>query len=85
MWYELQYKKGFFRKKWWTDHVTQNPKEALEYISGSANKKITINDIYNLKVNEILYSKFWYKTLFTKIEPIRRIVVYNSKPEHKHI
>lgn len=85
MWYELQYKKGFYGKKWWTSHVIQDPKEVLEYIGSSNDNRITINDIYNLKTNEILNSKFWGRTSTTNFDSTRRVVAHGSKPEHNHV
>lgn len=86
MWYELQYKKGFYGKKWWTDHVTESPTSAAMYLStGDTPKNELLVEIKCLAPEEYLKSKDWVRTSSTKVEPIRRIVAHNYKPEHNHV
>lgn len=86
MWYELQYKKGIYGKKWWTDHVTESPTSAAMYLStGNTPKNELLTEIKSLAPDEYLLSKDWIRANTTIQESIRRIVAHNSKPKHKHV
>lgn len=86
MWYVLQYKKGFYGKKWWTDYVTESPTSAAMYLStGNTPRNELLAEIKSLAPDEYLLSKDWIRTSATTHESIRRIVARNSKPEHNHV
>lgn len=86
MWYELQYRKGVYGKKWWTDHVTESPTSAAIYLSaGNTPKNEFLAEIKCLAPDEYLLSKDWIRTKNNTHESIRRIVAHNSKPEHNHV
>lgn len=83
--YALQYLIGRYGKVWWTDRVTEDPIEAIEfaktthelYIDGSGYISSLFPNIQlaNLEENDSLYSSYWERETNWRPESVRRIKV----------